>query len=99
MGRAMLSKSLIQFSADGWGCVPSLLFYLRPNYAGDNEDDDNLLQKRSPADTATLSAPDPAAGHRQPTPPLETPECSQASLVGSLLLSIAMGKNPLEEME
>ena len=22
----MLSKSLIQFSVDGWGCVPSLLF-------------------------------------------------------------------------
>ena len=31
-GRAMLSKSLIQFSVDGWGCVPSLLFDLRPNY-------------------------------------------------------------------
>ena len=26
MGGAMLSKSLIQFSVDGWGCVPSLLF-------------------------------------------------------------------------
>ena len=26
MGRAMLSKSLVQFSVDGWGCVPSLLF-------------------------------------------------------------------------
>ena len=24
-GRAMLSKSLIQFSVDGWGCVSSLL--------------------------------------------------------------------------
>ena len=23
---AMLSKSLIQFSVDGWSCVPSLLF-------------------------------------------------------------------------
>ena len=23
---AMLSKSLIQFSVDGWGCIPSLLF-------------------------------------------------------------------------
>ena len=23
MGMAMLSKSLIQFSVDGWGCVPS----------------------------------------------------------------------------
>ena len=32
MGRAILSKSLIQFSVDGWGCVPSLLFNLRPNY-------------------------------------------------------------------
>ena len=26
IGKAMLSKSLIQFSVDGWGCVPSLLF-------------------------------------------------------------------------
>ena len=32
MGRAMLSKSLIQFSLEGWGCVSSLLFDLRPNY-------------------------------------------------------------------
>ena len=24
VGKGMLSKSLIQFSADGWGCVPSL---------------------------------------------------------------------------
>ena len=23
MGRAVLSKSLFQFSSDGWGCVPS----------------------------------------------------------------------------
>ena len=26
MGWGMLSKSLIQFSVDGWSCVPSLLF-------------------------------------------------------------------------
>ena len=26
MGRAMLIKSLIQFSVDTWSCVPSLLF-------------------------------------------------------------------------
>ena len=32
MGGAMLSKSLIQFSVDGQGCVPSLLFGLRPSY-------------------------------------------------------------------
>ena len=24
VGRAMLSESLIQFSVNGWGCVPSL---------------------------------------------------------------------------
>ena len=45
LGRAMLSKSLIQFPVDGQGCVPSLLLDLRPNYGGGNEDNDNLLQK------------------------------------------------------
>ena len=46
--------------------------------------------KRSHACTATLSAPNPAAGHHQSTPPPETPGHSWASLgqslVGSLLL-------------
>ena len=45
MGGAMLSKSLIWFSFDGWGFVPSLLFDLRPNYGGGNEDNVDLLQK------------------------------------------------------
>ena len=48
--------------------------------------------KRSHAHTDTISAPDPAAGHCQPIPPLDTPGHSQAglgqSLVGSLLLSL-----------
>ena len=43
----MLSKSLIQFSVDGQGYIPSLLFDLRPNYAGGNEDNDDFLQKVS----------------------------------------------------
>ena len=47
--------------------------------------------KRLHAHTAALSAPDPAAGHHQPVPLLETPGHSQASLgqslMGSLLLS------------
>ena len=47
--------------------------------------------KRSHACTAALGAADPAAGHRRPTPLLETPGHSWASLgqflVGSLLLS------------
>ena len=37
------NKSLIQFS-DGPGWVPSLLFDLRPNYGGGNEDNVYLLQ-------------------------------------------------------
>ena len=43
MGRAMLSKSFIQFSVERQGCVPSLLFDLRPNYDGGNEDNGDLL--------------------------------------------------------
>ena len=41
----MLSKSLIQFSVDGCACVPSLLFDLRPNHGGGNEDNGDLLPK------------------------------------------------------
>ena len=84
----MLSKSLIQFSVDGWSCVPFLLFTWGQTVV-------EVMKimatsfKRPHACTATLSAPNPAAGHRQPTPPPETPGHSQAnlgqSLVGSLL--------------
>ena len=45
MGGAVLGKSLIQFSIEGKGCVLSLLFDLRPNYGGGNEDNGDLLQK------------------------------------------------------
>ena len=62
MGRAMLSKSLIQFSVDGQDCVPSLLFDLRPVYGGGDEDNGDLLQKGRACTTA-LSAPDPTARH------------------------------------
>ena len=41
---AMLSKSLIQFSVDVWGCVPSLLFDMKPDYGEGNEDDGNLIE-------------------------------------------------------
>ena len=89
-GEARLTKSLIQFSVDGRGCVPSLLFDLRPNYGGDNEDTSDLLQK-VPSRHCLTQCPDPAAGHRLPMPLPETPGHSQASLgqsfVGSLLPS------------
>ena len=45
MGRAMLRESLIQFSVDGVGGVPSLWFGLRPNYGRGNGGNGNLLQK------------------------------------------------------
>ena len=44
--------------------------------------------KRSQACTATLSAPNHAAGHHWPTSPLETPGHSQASLGQSLVESL-----------
>ena len=82
MGGAMLSKSLIQFSIDGRGCVPFLLLDLRPNYGGGNEDNGDLFQKAPCMHCQGLP---------WPTPLLESPGHSQASLdqslVGSLLLS------------
>ena len=45
MDGALLRKSLIQFSVNGRGCVPSLLFGLSPNYGRGNGSNGNLLQK------------------------------------------------------
>ena len=67
----MLSKTLIQLFVDGRSCVPSLLFDLRPNDGGGDEDNGDLLQ--GPVHTLLPSVPDPAAGHRPPTPPPQTP--------------------------
>ena len=90
IGGVMLTKSSTQFSVDGQGCVPSLLFDLRPNY-GEVMRIMATSSRRSQACTAAFRAPDPAAGHRQPTPLLETPGHSWAnlgqSLVQTLLLS------------
>ena len=95
MCRAMLSKSLIQFSGYVCGCVPSLLFDPRPNYGGGNENNCDLLQ-RSCACTVTLNAPNPAAGHHQPTPLPETPGHSQASLSQSLVESLLLSPGSWE---
>ena len=94
VGRAMFSKSLIQFSVDGWSCVPSLLFTWGQTMVEVMKIMGTSF-KRSHGCTTTLSAPNPAAGHHQPTPPLDTPGHSRAnlgqSLVGSLLLSLGPG--------
>ena len=62
IGGALLSKSLIQCSVDGWGCVPPLFF----TWGQTMVEVMKLMAtsfKRSHSDTATLSAPHPAAGH------------------------------------
>ena len=90
MSRAMLSQTLMQFSVDGWSCVPSLLFACGQTMVEVMEITVTSY-KRSHACTATLSAPNHVGGHRRPKLPLENPGHWQASpcqsLVGSLLLS------------
>ena len=90
MGEDMLSESLIQFSVDGQCCVPSLLFDLRPNYGGGNEDNGDLLPK-VPCMHCCTQCPNPAEGHCRLTPLQETSGPSWTSLgqslVGSLFLS------------
>ena len=86
---AMFSKSLIQFSVDGRGCVPSLFLDLRPNYGGGNEDNGDLLQKVRCMHCCT-QGPQPATGLRLPTPPPETPVHSRASLGQSLVVSLLL---------
>ena len=80
----MFSKSWIQFSVDGWGCVSSLLFTWGQTM-GEAMKIMVTSFKRSHACTATLSALSPAAGHHRPMPPPETPGHSQASLGQSLV--------------
>ena len=65
MGRAMLSKSLIQLSVDEQGCVPPVI-YLGPDHGRGNEDNGDLLQKVA-CIHCSLSTPNPAAGHLRPT--------------------------------
>ena len=71
------------------GCswVPSVLFDLRINYGGGNENNGDLLQ-RVPCMHCYTQCLQPAEGHRPPTPPLDTPGHSQASLGQSLLGSL-----------
>ena len=76
----MLSKSLIQFSVDGWSCVPSLLFTWGQTMV-------EVMKimvisfKRSQVCTAIVGAPNPGASHHQSKYSLETPGHSQASLL------------------
>ena len=66
IGRFMLSKSLIQFSVDGWSCVPSLLFTWAQTMVEVMKIMVTSL-KRSHAWTAAAHASNLVAGHRQST--------------------------------
>ena len=76
----MLSKSLIQFSVDELSCGPSLLFTWGQTMVEVMKIMVTSL-KRSHACTTTVLAPNPAAGHFQPTPSPETLGHPQASLL------------------
>ena len=86
----MLSKSLFQLSVDGQDCVFSLLFDLRPNYGGGNEDNGDLLQK-VPCRHCYTQCPQPCSRPLPTEASAETPGYSRPSLgqslVGSLFLS------------
>ena len=89
MGRAMLSKSLIQSSIGGPGCVHSVLFDLRPNYGADNEDNGDLLQN-VPCMYCYTQCPQPSSRpprtHTSAGDSWTVTGKSGQSLVGSLLL-------------
>ena len=93
MGGAMLSKFSIQFSVDGWSCVPSLLFGLRLNYGGGNEENGDLLQKNL-GPCCCIKCPGHAAGHCRPTPPWKTLGQSQGSLAQSLVGTLLLSPGP-----
>ena len=98
MGRAMLRKYLIQFSVEGQGCVPSLLFDLRPNYGGGKEDNGDLLQ-RSHAGTAALTAPSPA-GHQDGGVMVESSDKTWSTGErNAKLLQYSCCKNPMNSMK
>ena len=86
----MLSKSLSQFSAEGRGCVPYLLFDLRPNYGRGNEDIGDLLQK-APRMHSYTQCPQPCSRllltHSSSGESWTLMGKFDQSLVGSLLLS------------
>ena len=85
-GQAMLSKSLIQFSFNGPGCVPSLLFDLRPIYGGVNEDTGDLLQK-VPCMHCPGPCSRPPSTHAFPGDSWTLTGRSESVSCGSLLLS------------
>ena len=85
MGGTTLSKSITQFSVDGWNCVPFLLFtWVQTMVEVMKIMRINLLQK-IPSCIATLTAPNPAASYHRPMLSLETPGHFRVNLGHSLV--------------
>ena len=88
MGGAILSKSLIQLSIDGRGCVFALLF----DWGQTMVEVVKIMAtsfKRSCACTAQFSSPNPTAGHCWPMPLSESPGHSRESL-GQFLVGLLL---------
>ena len=97
-GQDHANKSLIQLSANGWGCTLSLLVGLRQPtpgiyrlYGGATGELQKDLCQHAPARTPAARATVPGAGYCRPMPQQETLKCLQVGLaqpsMGSLLLS------------
>ena len=80
MGRAKHNKSLIQFSNEGWGCIPSLLFDLRRNYGGGNEDNGSVQFSSLAQSCMTLRDPRPPSKGPMPHSVPQTLQQATASL-------------------
>ena len=70
-GNAKLSKSLIQFSTDGWGCIPALWLAWGQTMVGIMQHllPKDLCQQSVPLRTVVVGSPDSTAGHCWSTPP------------------------------
>ena len=93
VSKAMLSKSLIQFSAyGGWGAVfPPCSFTWGQTMVGVMWlPSKGFMPACCSSQDCCSQSPDPMAGHYWPTPPLETPRHSQSSLAQSLLGSLLL---------
>ena len=74
MGGDMLSKYLIQFSVDGWGCVPSLLFTWgqTPGFPGGSEGKASAHNAGDPGSIPWLGR-SPGEGNGNPLQHMENP--------------------------
>ena len=107
MGRVTLSKSLIQFSANGWGYARSLrqpspglcslwarAISSKDRANGRKPPPSGCKPHTTPPGTAAARAPAPVGGHCWPMPLQETLKHSQAGLAQCLVGSLLLSLGP-----